>query len=212
MAHFSVAVFSRRPEEAAGLMLPYDLRVTPGAPHALFQDHPKARVDALTGRPGFWVNPQCRFDWYNVGGRWAGMLRVNGHGGAVFHVNQARANDCDFSCDMEKYERAKNYWNFFLYGTPIPGGERAPVLRYKPNYYLDRFGNQEQYARAQAGFHTDTFIDEDGVWHEPVRFLHAGPEHPMTEEDCARYLAEMERQIKKAVDEWLFITVCDCHI
>jgi len=32
--------------------------------------------DDITGRYGYWENPDAKWDWYEIGGRWAGMLKL----------------------------------------------------------------------------------------------------------------------------------------
>lgn len=38
--------------------------------------------DAKTGRYGYWENPNRKWDWYSVGGRWSGWLRLRSGGDA----------------------------------------------------------------------------------------------------------------------------------
>lgn len=55
------------------------------------------------GRYGYWHNPKGRWDWYQIGGRWSGLLRTKG--GA--RVDYARFRDLDlrWAADKERHER-----------------------------------------------------------------------------------------------------------
>lgn len=65
--------------------------------------------DAKKGRYGYWENPNAKWDWYSLGGRWTGFLKLKpGKGGKVGRpgvqtdpaeygwVDQARAGDVDW--------------------------------------------------------------------------------------------------------------------
>jgi hypothetical protein len=39
-------------------------------------DYHGSERDEETGRYGYWENPNCKWDWYQIGGRWQGMLRA----------------------------------------------------------------------------------------------------------------------------------------
>jgi hypothetical protein len=36
-------------------------------------------VDEITGKKGYWENPNAKWDWYRIGGRWSGFFRLK-HG------------------------------------------------------------------------------------------------------------------------------------
>lgn len=67
------------------------------------------RKDESTGRYGYWSNPNAKWDWYQIGGRWTGSLKLKkgaagkvgepgvfGVEGAEGWVDQALKKDIDF--------------------------------------------------------------------------------------------------------------------
>jgi hypothetical protein len=81
--------------------------------------------DEKTGRYGYWENPNKKWDWYQIGGRWSGLLRLKpgaqGNNGtkslldenrhvpnAAGYCDQARAGDIDWEAMIEeKREKAR---------------------------------------------------------------------------------------------------------
>jgi hypothetical protein len=40
------------------------------------EDYAGYEKDDITGKYGYWENPNAKWDWYQVGGRWAGMFKI----------------------------------------------------------------------------------------------------------------------------------------
>ena len=58
MSHFNALVFSRTPEQVDELLAPFNECVEPGSPYAVFEEDADAGVvDKVTGRNGYWRNP-----------------------------------------------------------------------------------------------------------------------------------------------------------
>ena len=55
--------------------------------------HYKEERDEQENRYGFWTNPNSKWDWYAIGGRWKGMLRLKTGG----DVDQACKHGIDFA-------------------------------------------------------------------------------------------------------------------
>lgn len=64
-----------------------------------------ANRDPKTGRYGYWDNPQTKWDWYQIGGRWSGMLLLKpgakGKYGQRSWTNEGKADDMD-RCDQAR--------------------------------------------------------------------------------------------------------------
>lgn len=79
--------------------------------------------DSKTGKYGYWENPNAKWDWYELGGRYRGDLRaITGELGDPSWCNydetvpkgrfdRARIADIDFSQDEEQYQRSMDYWD-----------------------------------------------------------------------------------------------------
>lgn len=56
-------------------------------------------IDAHTGKHGYWFNPNAKWDWYVVGGRWSGYFKLKGKDK---FVDQAKKGKIDFEGIGEK--------------------------------------------------------------------------------------------------------------
>lgn len=120
--------------------------------------------DPKTGRYGYWENPQKKWDWYSVGGRWGGSLKLKpGAEGTSAPrrwdspedapdngVDQARAGDVDW-LGMIGEAAAKARDQFRRYTEIIAG---RPVLTWK-EMIAKVDGNADGYASeaARSAFH-----------------------------------------------------------
>ena len=139
MSHFNVAVFSHTPDEVDALLAPFIEQVEPYSPYAVFEEDEDYDVDESTGKPGCWYNPNARWDWYCVGGRWAGQLKLlegkTGRYGSDYtpdeqgplpkgRCDSAHVQDCDFSQDQEAYKKAIRFWEVAVEGKPRTAEEK----------------------------------------------------------------------------------------
>lgn len=76
MSHFSVAVFSQTPGDVEALLASFDEQVEAGSPYAEFVRNEEYDWDKTVGAKGYWRNPNARWDWWEIGGRWRGLLRL----------------------------------------------------------------------------------------------------------------------------------------
>ena len=134
MSHFLLAVFHDECQDVDDMLAPYDEELKTET-HIEFtkeqairfarenfkdyRDKPdeecwKLMADGCTtdenGNIFSTDNPQAKWDWYEIGGRWDGYLRVNGE-----HVNSARIGEIDFGSDEQKAE-------FSTYAVITPDG------------------------------------------------------------------------------------------
>ena len=121
MSHFNVAVFSHTPDEVDVLLEPFNEQVGFGSPYGVYEKYDE---DDTSGEQGRWYNPNARWDWYCVGGRWAGQLKLlegkTGRYGSDYtpdeerklpkgRCDSAHVLDCDFSQDQEAYRKALRF-------------------------------------------------------------------------------------------------------
>ena len=75
--------------------------------------------DEEKNRYGYWHNPNAKWDWWQVGGRWAGMLKDGriGEQSLVYpkkvtpgFFDIAKIKDIDFTPDKDAYDRAIRFW------------------------------------------------------------------------------------------------------
>ena len=228
MSHFSVAVFSHTKDEVDSLMAPFSEDVVAGSPYAVFTESNHSDIDETTGKKGYWSNPNGTWDWYVVGGRWSGLLKLlPGKTGISGYRNSqeddrpedpdrcdiAYVRDCDYSPNQKAYDEALRVWDVAVNGVPLTTEEkeRIPLLLFKREYYIQQYGTRENYAKSQSDFMTYAFVTAEGEWHETGRMGWWGFDDA-TMESRETYRKEFEEYLRKAVDQNLIITIVDCHI
>ena len=229
MSHFTVAVFHRPDQDIETLLAPYDetLRVEPYVEFtreeaiAYARKHYKSVADMSDDRCYAYMaedyktdaegnllstyNPKSKWDWWTEGGRWAGMLKVDGK-----KVDSARVTDIDFTPDPLEYEAALRYWDVVVEHQEKRPGEEYVSL-YGEQYYLDYYGDRETYARYMTQFSTYAVVTPDGEWHEKGRmgWFGASSETPDEARDWEEHYRE--RFLDSAEADWL-LNIVDCHI
>ena len=230
MSHFSVAVFHEEGQSIEKLLAPYDeeieyapyLRYTrkEAIAHARknYSYMPDKSDDEcfefvadwyILGRDGnlyTTYNPNAKWDWWEIGGRWHDFLKLKD---GTF-ADSARVGEIDFSIDEEKYKKALRFWDIVVEHKPLEPNEKSPLLAFREEYYLSFYGNRETYARRQAQFSTFAVVLPNGIWEEKGQ--------------CGWF--GMSDETPKAAAEWednyyarfiegyedLYLTIVDCHI
>jgi len=169
--------------------------------------------DTDTGKYGYWENPNAKWDWYQVGGRWSGLLKIK-HRTVSNKVDSARINDIDFSLDIEKDNENIRFWELVVDGDTPKNSEEENIVKrnlYKPEYYSNRYESKEQYAQLSAEFGTYAVITPDGRWHSKGDMGWWGASSESDEEAKQWSESFKETFIDSADPEWT-LTVVDCHI
>jgi len=215
MSHYTVAVFTHTEDEVDELLAPFNEVVEAGSPYAEFKEDEDSDVDLVTGKKGYWFNPNARWDWYSIGGRWAGQLKlkkVEDAGNGIECCDTARVRDCDFSPDEKDYREAIRCWEIAVEGSPMTEEERKKyVLMYKSEYYVEQYGTKENYARHMSDFSTYAFITADGEWHETGQMGWFGMDDA-TRSSREAYREAFDAYLEEARKQDLLITIVDCHI
>lgn len=179
--------------------------------------------DEKTGRYGYWKNPQAKWDYYRIGGRYTGLLQLkeNGKGrrgekgyewkytdvkphSTELHVDQAAKGDIDWKAmsnnPEEKISLGKQ-WDRVMSGEDF----------YTPQYFKDRWVTKENYIRLNMMFSTYAVITEDGKWHAPGEVGWWGcssEEH----EDKRNFIESFYDMFIKNLPDDTLLTIVDCHI
>ena len=195
-----------------------------------------AEKDEKKGVYGYWHNPNSKWDWYSIGGRWSGSLKLKDGAtgtageGSTFtrcdpklekerlerletHTDQARIKDIDFSPDMDEYNKAKRFWELYVEGEKVKtkaDKDLIDFVMYKKEYYTKRYKNKEEYAKLQSEFSTFAVL-KDGVWHEKGEMGWFGCSSATPEEESKWDKSYFDTFLKDLPPETL-ITVVDCHI
>ena len=187
--------------------------------------HGREERDPETKRYGYWENPNRKWDWYQLGGRWQGSLLVKddsehsvGSLGLMTQprelynpapegykwVDQAKVGDIewDLMAELNKKE-AINRWE---------EAEKDP--KQDTNYRYFMYGikkdmTKEDYISSIAdNFETYAVLTTDGKWHEKGKMGWFGIS---TDEKQGWSESYKESFIKNADPNWT-ISIVDCHI
>lgn len=227
MSHFNLAVFSHTDSrtELNQLLEPYNEAVDSSSPYAEFVKDEGSKFDETARATGYWCNPNAKWDWWEVGGRWRGMLRLHpGKTGYRVPLDQwtkdfvypenaydaAFVRDCDFSDNAEGYRMALRRWKVIVEGK-VSENDAPFQPSVNPAFYLNRYGTKEVYAKAESGFSPYAFLTSDGRWFSQGIMGWFGCDNAAAE-SLKRYQADFERYLKQAMEQNLRITIVDCHI
>ena len=229
MSHFSVAVFHREDQSVESLLAPFDenKQVEPYIQYTKQQAIDFARknikgCDEITdekcwelmadgrktdkdGNIYSTYNPDSKWDWWTIGGRFEKQLQVGKR-----LVSQAFVEDIDFSLDEEAYKDALDFWDVVIDGKPSTKGNKYFTL-FSKKYYLDYYGDRETYARYMSHFRTYAVITPDGKWYSEGNMGWFGCSSATPEEFrkwCEHY---KEIFLDNADPKWI-LTIVDCHI
>lgn len=152
----------------------------------------------LEGRYGYYSNPNAKWDWWVVGGRWSGDLASKD--GTYEDLLQLK--DLDMSLDQETYQDSILFWE----ESVEPEDSDYPFRK----CYINQWPSKEDYAREQATFSTYALLTEDGEWHEPGQVGYFGSSSA-TEKSTAAFKTFLQEYIEQSDPEY-YITLVDCHI
>lgn len=142
---------------------------------------------------GYFKNPNAKWDWYTVGGRWMGSLLIKkesegylGKPGAFNNtvnaapkgfkwVDIAKISDVEFNkmFDLKKLDLLSkeledgDIWDVLTEKIKLPQAKRLQYTMYKPQYYIEKYKNKETYINSTCNFSTYAVITPDGNWHSP---------------------------------------------
>ena len=180
---------------------------------------------------GYYCNPNAKWDWYQVGGRFHGILKLKenieneiddpGEPSLLMtdykkrknFCSSAKVKDIDFTPDKEEYENAKRYWKVVIDGEPLKPEEKESdfTLFYKKEYMIDKYKNKENYATICSLPITYAVLTPDGVWHEKGEMGWFGISSETADESFNWDMHFKEMFIDTADPEWI-LTIVDCHI
>lgn len=185
--------------------------------------------DPETGRYGYWTNPNAKWDYWRIGGRFRGLLRAskgtlgelsweytmdkeNQYHEAAGQYDQAQIKDIDFSLDQKLYNKAVRFWEVYVEKAPLKPEENPEAFDsfYTPEHYKQLYESKESYAKEQASFSTWALVTPEGEWYQKGD-MGWWATHNGTAESFRNFSEAFERILSECDPEW-YITVVDCHI
>jgi hypothetical protein len=181
-------------------------------------------------------NPNSKWDWYQVGGRYAGRLvlkeGVKKEADPEFswgwdenskqevlrepRVDSALVGEIDWSkmhLVQSNYDEAIRFWEMKIEGAKPETEAEEKELKwdwYKPEFYTDRYKNKETFAKSRSSF-TMWGIVKDGEWFEKgtMGWWAISDE---TDDEALDWELNMYDRFIKDLPADTRLTVVDCHI
>jgi len=129
--------------------------------------------DPQTGRYGHWHNPNAKWDWYELGGRWSGYFKLKDHIQEKTSITQAEkmvlalnygltVNVVDKYIDL--FKKGKDAVEKEMFNNPISGGfhfQRDLENIIKPKYDTAKLGATGLGANIAKGGYADQALKKD---------------------------------------------------
>ena len=162
---------------------------------------PDDTPDPITGKYGYWENPNAEWDWYVIGGRWDGGIPTKDGG-----VNVARVKDIDWEIKQEELEECVDFWDNYVEGK----GEYKDFVYWKPSHYKKLYGDVNTYVKATCQFNTFAVIDLEGRWHARGEMMFFGIVN--NEKNAEQWDLKYKEVFLDSVPEDTVVVLVDCHI
>lgn len=157
-------------------------------------------------------NPDSKWDWYEVGGRWQGMLILKtgktgerGTPGLMTKITKNFDAACVTDIDFDAMRKKQ------LEGIQ-PYQEALKSSFYKEEYMRERYPTETEYIQRMTAFRTYSVLTPDGVWHAPGDMGWWGMSSETTDEERDWQDNYYDRFIKPAISKGWYLTIVDCHI
>lgn len=156
-------------------------------------------------------NPDSKWDWWEVGGRFNGNIKLRNEND--MYVNSAKIEDIDFSIDENEYNSHKRWYEVVVEGSePQNEREKKWYTIYSTDYYKDKYSSADDFARRNSKFTTFAVVTPDGVWHEKGRMGWWGISNETGDESRDWDANYYDRFIAPYDPKGTYITIVDCHI
>lgn len=151
-------------------------------------------------------NPNSKWDWYTIGGRWSGHITTK----QGKQVDYCYVKDIDLTPNKEIYQTAKRYWELIVEEQPLKENETKPFSFYNKEYFLELYKTKENYATLQSCFSTYALL-VDGEWIEPGKmgWFAMSSETAESKKEYINRFNEILNDLK--YQNYVFVVV-DCHI
>ena len=258
MSHFTVGVIVRSPEELESVLAKYNeqdedymIREIEWDKQGYIDYYRKYNEDTELSDEEIWVlgqeeycdrhddeyiysyyNPDARWDWWSVGGRWRYKLKVlksaehikdrdlffgepRKQKGKYRWCDGAKIKDIRWS-DMnrptrEQLQAAGRFWDVVVDGAPQQEGEDFRFC-YRKEYYQDRYGTKENYIMKESLFYTHDLLDgPNDIWYSMGDMGWFGLD-ATTRESFEEYVYKFYEIIQRPEYQDYWFIMVDCHI
>lgn len=171
-------------------------------------DYYEVPFDAEMQDYGYWENPNSKWDWWQIGGRWEDSLKLK----SGERTDYARLKDIDFTPDSNAAEHYRKLWRSILTGVCEDGIEKYHFFGY-PNAetLVKTYGTEEEFVRINTAFSTFAVITKDGEWIEKGQMGWWGCSSETPEEGYI-WDREYKSRFIDDTDPNTYLVIVDCHI
>ena len=143
-------------------------------------------------------NPKSKWMSYDIGGEFSGKIKlIDGS-----CVNSAKVKNAILENNNEVYEQALLTWEIIVEGKEIDDeASLIDVYNFNPDYYLETYGNKEDFALFESQWITNAVLMPDGEWYEAESSF--GEKYNLWKKEYE------DRFINAADPEWT-LTIVDC--
>lgn len=209
MSHFVVSVIHKPDQDIDELLAPYmeNCCGTPDYKYLEFYEDEEYEVDPVMGKRGYWQNPNAKWDWYQIGGRWSGYFEHNGK-----EYNTIPVDWYPEGIDQKRYDNAIADYNKWKSG--VASEEELPfeLAFFKREYIEEKYPTAEFYAMIRAANWERAVVTPDGQWHEvgEMGWFACSDE---TGQETYDWAVNFEKNfIAQYRNKGYVITAVDCHI
>ena len=157
---------------------------------------------------GYYHNPQAHWDWFQIGGRWAGEQDIVK--AKDFKLDTSTPEDREDLRKMWKLLTCKEDWNDNQRNLADSLGIVARI--YNAEYYINKYGTEDAYVESQCKNYPYCFVDTNGDWNQPgeIGWFIDDVESDGLEKYHRAFVDELEKA--KASDETVWLVNVDFHI
>lgn len=213
MSHFSVAVILPQAPEGEDInlydavydqMLPYmeNCCEEPPIEFMEFYEDEECDVDERTGKRGYWDNPNRKWDWFKI---YSGLTLKDGSK-APF----ATIADIDTSRNDEEYRKCCAFWDYKVDGAEKPDNVDPWLDAARAEFYINRYGDKETYARCCSEFLFRAVVTPDRKWHEVGEMGWWG----ISDETCESIRDWLDHFHERFIEPYMdnVLVTVNCHI
>ncbi len=263
MSHYAVLVIHKENQDIEELLAPYDenLEVEPYLKYKYDEAIKKAKeeyddnysekelIKNYADDYGYIIlddglystyNPNSKWDWYQIGGRFDGELILTDEGrlNAVDEIKRKYYTDIDIKNLREDFhymryvnvaplkyiqwfiplspvekEELRRWWEINVEKDELKDGEKKDkYFFWNPDWYKRRYKDADTYIKTKEMITFFAVITPDGKWYAPSNMGWWACTDGEPEDELKWDLEFYDRFIKPNLDSNLICTVVDCHI
>jgi len=185
-------------------------------------------------------NPNSKWDWYQIGGRFDGELMLTDEGrlNAVDEIKRKYCTDIDIKNLREDFhymryvnvaplkyvqwfiplspiekEELRRWWEINVEKDELKDGEKKDeYFFWNPDWYKRRYRDADTYIKTKEMITFFAVITPDGKWYAPSNMGWWACTDGEPEDELKWDLEFYDRFIKPNLDSDLICTIVDCHI